>query len=39
MMKKEYMTPELEEMDLEFEGPLMDISTTEDEPGEDFEDL
>lgn len=31
MMKKEYMTPELETIELEFEGTLMEISTPEGE--------
>jgi hypothetical protein len=40
MMKKEYMTPELEEFELEFESPLMDLSTDNGEyDDEDIEGL
>lgn len=40
MMKKEYMTPELEEIDLEFEGALMDLSTDDSmNDNDDIEDI
>jgi hypothetical protein len=38
MMKKEYMTPELEEFELEFESPLMDLSTDNGEDGNGYSD-
>lgn len=40
MMKKEYMTPELEEFELELEAPLMELSTDNGgEEGYDSEDI
>ena len=30
MIKKEYVAPELEQIELELQGPLMDLSTPED---------
>ena len=35
MIKKEYMTPELEEMDLELESALLTLSTSDEEIGAD----
>lgn len=40
MMKKEYMTPELEEIKVEMEGALMELSTPDGEfASEDIEDI
>jgi hypothetical protein len=32
MIKKEYMTPELEEFELELQCPILDLSTSDEEP-------